>query len=383
MAIKLTQQDTGSTVYQVTEDSLSKSNIYCEIPYCSADSRYFVYSRTNPEYDRNRIEYIICELGTWRIDVGGRGTGGVAITHSGMFYFLRSTDKEAMELVKLNLATGECETVCTSSEAVRPRSLGTVSPDRRFYAYGVALDDKFKEFGIELVDLKTGTREVIDRDPYILNPHPQFEPSEGKQIMVQHNRGGEIDENGKPIRRVGEEGATLYLLDIANGKRTPLQVGKPYTTPATGHESWIGKTKEILLTVSASGNYAAEKGNLLGVRAGELARVVSKGYRYAHVGTSVCGRFFSCDDGATGDVVIGSIKTGKNAVVCHSQSSFGRAQNTHPHPYLTPDLKWVIFNSDRSGEPQIHAATVPDGMIEELEMRVHNFTHNFPPSQKG
>jgi hypothetical protein len=166
---------------------------------------------------------------------------------------------------------------------------------------------------------------------------------------------------------VGEEGATLYLLDIADGKRTTLQVGKPYTTPATGHEAWIGDTHEILLTVSASGDFAPEKGNLLAVKAGQPARVVSDGYRFSHVGTSVCGRFFSCDDGATGDVVIGSIRTGKNAVVCHSESSFGRAQNTHPHPYLTPDLKWVIFNSDRSGEPQTHVATVPEGMIEELE----------------
>ena len=159
----------------------------------------------------------------------------------------------------------------------------------------------------------------------------------------------------------------MYLLDIADGKRTTLQVGTPYTTRCTGHESWIGNTKEILLTVSASGDYAAEKGNLLGVRAGGPARVVSRGYRFSHVGASVCGRFFSCDDGATGDVVIGSIKTGKNTVVCHSESSFGQAQNTHPHPYLTPDLKWVIFNSDRSGKPQIHAARVPDDTMEELE----------------
>jgi hypothetical protein len=368
MAIKIAQQDTGSTVYQVTEDSLSKSNIYCEIPYCSVDSRHFVFSRSNPENDRNRAEYVVCELGTWEMHVGGRGRGGVAITHKGIFYFLRHAGGGSMELVKLNLATGESEVACAFPEPIRARSLGTVSPDGRFYAYGVVTDDKYREFGIELVDLKTGTREVIDRDPYILNPHPQFEPSEGKQIMVQHNRGGKIDETGKRIRLVGEEGATLYLLDIADGERTTLQVGKPYTTPCTGHESWIGDTKEMLLSVSASGDFAAEKGNLLGVCAGEPARVVSKGYRYAHVGTSVCGKFFCCDDGATGDVVIGSMRTGKNDVVCHSESSFGSAQNTHPHPYLTPDLKWVIFNSDRSGEPQIHAAIVPDGMIEGLDM---------------
>jgi len=367
MAIKLMQQDTGSTVYQVTEDSLSKSNIYCEIPYCSADSRYFVFTQVNPESEDNRTEFMICELGTWETCLSGRGVGGIAITHSGIFYFLQRVNGKAMELVKLDLATGKSQVACAFSEPIKARSLGTVSPNGRFYAYGVVTDDKFREYGIELVDLETGTSQIIDRDPYILNPHPQFEPSEGKQIMVQHNRGGKIDEHGNRIRLVGEEGATLYLLDIADGKRTTLQVGKPYTTPATGHEAWIGGTKEMLLTVAASGDYTAEKGNLLGVRAGEPARVVSTGYVYAHVGTSVCGRFFCCDDGASGDVVIGSMKTGKNAVVCHSESSFGRAQNTHPHPYLTPDLKWVIFNSDRSGEPQIHAATVPDGMVEELE----------------
>ena len=161
--------------------------------------------------------------------------------------------------------------------------------------------------------------------------------------------------------------ATEYLVGVPDGKGTRLQVGPPYTPAITGHESWIGDTKEILLSVRAEGAYTPEKGNLLGVRAGAPPRVVSKGYRFSHVGTSVCGRFFSCDDGPTADVVIGSIRTGKNAVVCRSKSSFGREQNTHPHPYLSPDLKWVVFNSDRSGEPQVHVGTVPPGMIEDLE----------------
>ena len=65
-------------------------------------------------------------------------------------------------------------------------------------------------------------------------------------------------------------------------------------------------------------------------------------------------------------LVIGSIGTGKASVLCESKASMGRAQNTHPHAYLTPDLKWVIFNSDRSGFPHIHAARVPDGLIKSL-----------------
>jgi hypothetical protein len=185
--------------------------------------------------------------------------------------------------------------------------------------------------------------------------------------MIQHNRGGKYSPDGKLERLVGEEGATLYVLSVPDGVRTELQVGKPYTTPCTGHEAWIGNTQEMLLTVSAGGDYAPQKGNLLGVRAGEPARVVAKGYRFAHVGVSRCGRLFSCDDwqGAFA-IVIGSNETGRTAVVCESKSAPTRSQNTHPHPYLTPDLKWVVFNSNRSGFPHVYAASVPEGMIEEL-----------------
>ena len=65
-------------------------------------------------------------------------------------------------------------------------------------------------------------------------------------------------------------------------------------------------------------------------------------------------------------LVIGSTKTGASAVVCESKTSPTRGQNTHPHAYLTPDLKWVVFNSNRSGFPHLYAASVPDGMIKEL-----------------
>lgn len=363
-------QDTGATIYQVTDDALPKSNIYCEIPYCSSDSKYFIFIRENPEYERNPSEFVVSELGTWNTYIIGRGIRGIsgtAITHSGMFYFLREADNEQKELVKIDLATGKSEVVWKFYGNLKLRSLGTVSPNENYYAYGVTANDKYTLFGIELVDLRSGERNIIDTDPYILNPHPQFEPSEGKHILVQHNRGGQVDEKGKLIKLVGEEGATLYVLDIESGKRDTLQVGKPYTTPATGHESWIGNTKSVLLTVSASGDFAPDKGNLLSVRVAESAKVICKGYSLNHVGTSVCGNFFSCDDTRTKDVIIGSINTGRTFILCHSETSYGRAQNTHPHPYLTPDLKWVIFNSDWTGQTQIYAAKVPDGVIDELQ----------------
>ena len=185
--------------------------------------------------------------------------------------------------------------------------------------------------------------------------------------MIQHNRGGKYTPDGERVQLTGPEGATLYLLSVPEGKRTTLQVGTPYTTRCTGHEAWIGHTREMLLSVSASGDYAPEKGNLLGVRAGGPPRVIARGYKFGHVGVSRCGRLFCCDDyQGTYQVVIGSTQSGKSAVVCESKTSPTRSQSTHPHPYLSPDLKWVIFNSNRSGHPHVHAASVPEGMVEEL-----------------
>jgi hypothetical protein len=368
-AIHVERQSTGAEIWQVTTEELSHSNIYCEVPYCSRDSRYFVYQRQNPKLSGNRTEFMVVELGTWkqhRLDTA-IGVGGCAISHHGIFCYLKRADDGETDLKRADLADGSIETLYRLKDDVRVRSLGTVSTDGRYYAGGTKVDPGWTMFDILLVDLEQGEQEILDRDPFILNPHPQFEPGRGRQLMIQHNRGGKYTADGKRERLVGPQGATLYLLSVPEGKRTELQVGTPFTTACTGHEAWIGDTQEILLTVSARDDYAPEKGNLLGVRAGQPARVVAKGYRFAHVGVSRCGRLFSCDDfqGAY-QVVIGSTQTGKTAVVCETKTSPTRSQNTHPHPYLTPDLKWVIFNSNRSGFPHVHAARVPEGMVEGL-----------------
>ena len=369
-AIRLKDPTTQTEIWQVTTEKLSQSNIYCEVPYCSGDSRYFVYQRRNPKLrGNNKTELMAVELGAWkqhRLDVTG-SIIGLAVSPDGFFYYLKRSGRNGLDLMRADLTKGIPKKVYDLENESGLFSLGTISADGRYYACGKRLGNDYQMFGILLVDLHHQTQAILDQDPYILNSHPQFEPGEGRELMIQHNRGGKYTPEGKRIRLVGPEGATLYLLSVPQGKRTTLQVGTPYTTFCTGHEVWIGKTKEMLLTVSAREDYAPGKGNLLAVRAGAPARVIAKGYKFNHVGVSRCGRFFCCDDWqGTFKVVIGSIRTGKTAVACESKTSPGRSQNTHPHAYLTPDLKWVIFNSNRSGFAHIYAARVPAGMMEQL-----------------
>jgi len=49
MAKKVEEQDNGAIIYQITEAPLRKSNIYCETPYCSPDSKCFVFAQVNPQ----------------------------------------------------------------------------------------------------------------------------------------------------------------------------------------------------------------------------------------------------------------------------------------------------------------------------------------------
>jgi hypothetical protein len=247
--------------------------------------------------------------------------------------------------MRADLENGQVTAVYRLPPGLLIRSLGTVTTDGRYYAGGTMTEPGWKMFDITLVDLQQGEHRILDRDPFILNPHPQFEPGEGRMLMIQHNRGGKYSPDGQ--------------LELA--------VGTPHTTACTGHEAWIGTTGEMLLSVSASGEFRPEQGNLLAVRAGQPPRVVARGYRFNHVGASRCGRIFSADDWQPPyKIVIGSTQAERAAVICESKTSPTRSQNTHPHPYVTPDLKWVIFNSNRAGSDHIYAARIPDELMANL-----------------
>ena len=104
MAIRAEELDAAGEVWQVTDEPLAKSNIYCEIPYCSADSKRFVYRRENPERAPNSAEYVACEFGSWDTRVAGRGLHGPAMTREGVLYFRRHKEHDAQDFVRLDLA---------------------------------------------------------------------------------------------------------------------------------------------------------------------------------------------------------------------------------------------------------------------------------------
>jgi len=374
MAQKIQELDNDVVVYQVTDEQQLKDNIYCERSYCSPDSRYFLFQRKTADDDQLKwkylAEYEVCEFGSWESHVVGRGCASPEVLNGENIYYTFPTENGGRGLARVRF-DGNGRHVFEIDGDVKPITGMTISPDENFLAYGVAVNFDPQMFGVEVVDLDSGNKEIIFQDPCINNPHPQFESVEGNEILIQHNRGCEFSPEGKCIKNIGEEGCTLFTVNASDGSKTPLLVGPPHTTSCTGHQQWIGKTGEVLLSIRWT-EEEAELGNLLAARPGKPARRVSSGSRFTHVHASVCGRFFCCDNTKTSEIFVGSITTGKYSLVCSfgpvpedAYSLYG--QSSHAHPYLSPDLKWVVFNSCRTGRPEIHVAEVPPELIEELD----------------
>ena len=359
--------ESGAKVTQLTSAAFISTNVYPESPVFTPDSRRFIFARFQSTMGPR--EYWLCDLPTRRIrpltDEGAVHAPVVTPDGAAMLYIYEREEYE-LELRRVDLDDFTRETVCVVCGHRWPYSLGTISPDGRWYVTGVQLREG--DWGILRIDVEGKTSSIINRAPDIFNPHAQIDRHDGTTVLVQHNRGGEVDAAGRKATSTGEMGATLYLVDLAGGKVAHLNIGLPYTDRIQGHQSWIGTTKEIICTLSSPHEKAVEQGNLVTIKAGDdAAGVVAKGYYYCHANVSRDGKWFVSDVRPGGHLILGSMATGKTRLLCDSGSSFGAPQYTHPHPFFTPDGKQVLFNSDRTGLGQIFAATVPDALLAGLE----------------
>jgi hypothetical protein len=90
---------------------------------------------------------------------------------------------------------------------------------------------------------------------------------------------------------------------------------------------------------------------------------------FIHPSPSRDGRFFVAEVQQPARVIVaGSARTGKTRILCDTGAARLDMYGC-PIPYFSPDCRWVIFNSDRTGTPQVYAATVPDGLLEDLDGR--------------
>jgi len=355
-------RNVGARMRQLTSAAIISHNIYCEERYGTTDGARIAILRS--PLGSPQEELWVCDLRTWEVACLSKSIIGCPTSnlYRDTLFYIRPVGSSGRVLVRVDLKTLDEDEIFDLSKCPDSRwPVCTISPDERYFVCNMRVAGNI--WGLYRVDLQQGIWEVFHEHVDICNPHPQFEPSKGNDILVQLNRGSVIDDEGNIIRLVGEEEATLYLIDRNGGNLRPLPVGKPYTWGVTGHECWIADTGKIILTISDP-----LRGAVHIVTPGDaVSRCLWRGLGFAHISASSDGRYFVCDDFSNGRIYVGSIHSGRLLPLCDSGATVSLPQYTHPHPYMTPDNRYVIFNSDSTGLGQVWAAEIPKGFLEALD----------------
>ena len=354
-----TDRSVGAKLVQLTSAAAISHDIYCEERYGTTDGSRIAFLRSPTGSPPEALW--VCDLRTRESACLAPGMIGCPTSplYRDTLYFQRPAGGGEKVLTRVNLKTMEQDDVFTFRDCPTWRwPVSTISPDERYYVANYRVRDEI--YGLYRVDLQRGTWELFHEHADICNPHPQFEPSKGQDILVQHNRDCHLDPDGNIIVLVGEIGATLYVIDRDGGNLRTLPVGKPHTTPVTGHECWVGNTGKVILT-------ACNRDILLVAPGDARARCVFRGLNFGHIAASDDGRFFISDDFSNGRLYVGSIASGHLLPLCDTQASCAMPQYSHAHAYMTSDNSHVIFNSDHTGLGQVWAAEIPDGFLDAVE----------------
>ncbi|MBC7288407.1 MAG: PD40 domain-containing protein, partial [Armatimonadetes bacterium] len=129
-----------------------------------------------------------------------------------------------------------------------------------------------------------------------------------------------------------------------------------------GHQTWLGRRGEVVATVvrqpSGGGRWRTDVIFALTPEGGR--RVIAAGHPFWHIGADSVGRWIVCDTCLGGHIYLVDADDGRCHFVCASEASLGAAQCSHPHPAISPDGRWIVFNSDRTGIAQLYAVYVGD-----------------------
>lgn len=355
-------------IRQLTSAPAITHDIYCEQPYCSADGNRLAMLRTYRVGPDPTHELLAYDIPTYKIARLEQNVVGVATAAWSGILFATVRDEKGDRLVRFDLNTLVREELFPL-KGFPPGGISTVSGDHKFGLGSARTSDG--KFGVFKLDLQSGKWTLVHESPDIANPHLQFRLHTGSRILIQENRGAVLDAEGNWLRACDpKRGVGLYSIAADGSDRKDFPVGPPHTAATTGHECWIENTDHVLVTLHDFHSDGTNRGTLLELSHDwRRARVVSASDdKWNHISASKCGRYFvtDCYRRPEKPIIVGSIKTGRTKVLCEGRTSGGGAQYSHLHPYMTGDNKWVVFNSDRTGLPQVYIAEVPKGFLESL-----------------
>ncbi len=353
-----TDRESGAEVYQLTDGEQGYDNIGNEQPCADATStRIAVRCGVGGiGEDTPSVSVVAADLETGKLHPLWEAASIYPTTPCwGEYLYCMRVIRGRRMICRTHYQSFEEEKLYAFPEGYRLCSLLSVDPEGRFCATTASRGEWAGD--LLLMDLQEQTMRILYSDDERHLSLAQFS-CDGNHLIS-------FVATPANFRRHGARIGVLSAHQEASPRWLPF--GPPHTHRCTGHNVWIPNKDKIV----ASCRYAEDiGGSLFAARAGDARpRIVGRSHTFfAHVGISRCARFWVADGYAEGTtpIYIGTLKGGNYRRIVHSQTTFRGPQESHTHPYLTADNRWLIFTSARSGRAQVYAARVPEGFLNGL-----------------
>lgn len=269
----------------------------------------------------------------------GKNISNVALRPDGkLIYFTSSNAIFTLDMLSLK------ETIMGSvKNVVSLGGIGSFTDDGSRYCFKVQRQDG--KNGIGWLDTHTNRISIMPRS-FNLMSHVQIESGQGRLFYYVAER--------------NSQGFALYVIDEDGRNEQALPI-----TDENGHASWLGASGKI---------YSALRGDTRGILVaapGDTKPVllVQGPPNFWHPGCDPAGNWIVSDSSAPDDgLYLICVATGRYCRLARSNSDIGHSQWTHPHPSVSPDAKYVLFNSTRTGVPHVYVAEIPEQMKTKLQI---------------
>jgi hypothetical protein len=181
----------------------------------------------------------------------------------------------------------------------------------------------------------------------------------GAVDVLYHSKGQNhlhVDPAGKTLHfnDHDEVGWASHLID-ADGTNLRRSCFREFA-----HHTWFGTTGKMQGTLLPPGKALA----LRGEHDTEFT-ILAEGRYYWHSCASPDAQWIVSDTNWPQEgIYLLHVPTGRVSYVCDPQSAPSHPQWTHPHPSLSPGMKYVLFNSDQTGIGQVYLAELTSEFLD-------------------
>jgi oligogalacturonide lyase len=264
-----------------------------------------------------------------------------------------------LELLAVDLETRQTRVLCQ----IEPRwcvSQTNASADGRYIYFGV-WEDLSARFEVDLLRGYVGFEETWAAKPLSQVLRAPVEGGAAEVVFEERSWIGHVNTSPTQAELLtichegpwGKVDQRIWGLDAANGRAWKIRPTGP--GEVVGHEYWY-----------ADGLRVGYHGHLAGRRI--LGRARWDGSEVSEAAfPGETGHIFSNDEGLIVGDGAGVIRLWKwdgsryrgPRLLCRHDSAM-QIQQTHPHPRISPDGRYVIFTSDRSGYGNIYKVDLPE-----------------------